>query len=152
MNTFWHSPDDVIEINGEQFDLEIFLEIEPEYSLPEGVVSRKYDGNKHLLYTKDNVSLGEMPWEDGERYINRVSDLNLMIQTMEDDMSEVICDYLGVESEEDITKENTEELLEVRNLLEMPSSDGGMGFTIDNSIHFEVLYNSIQMLADEIGE
>jgi len=85
MNTFWHSPDDVIEINGEQFDLEIFLEVEPEYSLPEGVVSRKYDGTKHLLYTKDNVSLGEMPWEDGERYINRVSDLNLMIQTMEDD-------------------------------------------------------------------
>jgi hypothetical protein len=27
-----------------------------------------------------------------------------------------------------------------------------MGFTIDNSIHFEVLYNSIQMLADEITQ
>ena len=77
---------------------------------------------------------------------------SLLVQTMEDDMSEVICDYLRVESEEDITKENIEELLEVRNLLEMPSSDGGMGFTIDNSIHFEVLYNSIQMLADEITQ
>jgi len=77
---------------------------------------------------------------------------SLLVQTMEDDMSEVICDYLGVESEEDITKQNIEELLEVRKLLEMPASDGGMGFTFDNSTHFEVLYHSIQMLADEILE
>ena len=77
---------------------------------------------------------------------------SLLVQTIEDDMSEVICDYLGVESEEDITKQNIEELLEVRKLLEMPASDGGMGFTFDNSIHFEFLHHSIQMLADEITQ
>jgi len=85
MNTFCHLPDDIIEINGEKFELELFLEVEPEYSLPEGIIGRKYDGNKHLLYTKDNVSLGEMPWEDGERYINRVEDVNLIIQTFQED-------------------------------------------------------------------
>ena len=73
-----------------------------------------------------------------------------MVQTMEDDMGQVILDYLRVESEEDLTPENIDELLEVRKFLEMPSSEGGKGFTFDNSPHFEILYHSIQMLADEI--
>lgn len=85
MNNFCHLPDDIIEINGEKFELELFLEVEPEYSLPEGIIGRKYDGHKHLLYTKDNVSLGEVPWEDGDRYINRAPDLNLLLHTMEED-------------------------------------------------------------------
>tara|TARA_B100001287_G_C22487373_1_gene437309 strand:+ start:25 stop:453 length:429 start_codon:yes stop_codon:yes gene_type:complete len=77
---------------------------------------------------------------------------SLMHQAMEDEMGEVILDYIGVESEEDLTKDHIKALLEVRKFLEMPSSDGGQGFTFDNSPHFEVLYNSIQMLADEILE
>lgn len=77
---------------------------------------------------------------------------SLLHQTMEDDMREVILDYLRVESEEDLTKDHIEVLLEVRKFLEMPSNDGGKGFTFDNSPHFEVLYHSIQMLADEILE
>ena len=85
MNNFCHLPDDIIEINGEKFELELFLEVEPEYSLPEGIIGRKYDGHKHLLYTKDNVSLGEVPWEDGDRYINRAPDLNLLLHTIEED-------------------------------------------------------------------
>jgi len=85
MKTFCHLPDDIIEINGEKFDLELFLEVEPEYSLPEGIVGRKYDGNTHLLYSKDNISLGESPWEDGDRYLDRVEDLNLIIQAFKED-------------------------------------------------------------------
>jgi len=77
---------------------------------------------------------------------------NLLHQAMEDDMSGVILDYIGVENEEDLTKDHIKALLEVRKFLEMPSSEGGQGFTFDNSPHFEVLYNSIQMLADEILE
>ena len=77
---------------------------------------------------------------------------SLLMQSMEDDMSQVILDYLGVESEEDVSKEHVEELLEIRKFLETPLSEGGKGFTLSGSPHFEVLYNSIQMLADEILE
>ena len=38
---------------------------------------------------------------------------SLLMQSMEDDMSQVILDYLGVESEEDVSKEHVEELLEL---------------------------------------
>ena len=77
---------------------------------------------------------------------------SLLMQSMEDDMSQAILDYLGVESEEDVSKEHVEELLEIRKFLETPFSEGGKGFTLSGSPHFEVLYNSIQMLADEILE
>lgn len=77
---------------------------------------------------------------------------SLLMQSMEDDMSQVILDYLGVENEEDVSKEHVEELLEIRKFLETPFSEGGKGFTLSGSPHFEVLYNSIQMLADEILE
>ena len=77
---------------------------------------------------------------------------SLLMQSMEDDMSQVILDYLGVESEGDVSKEHVEELLEIRKFLETPFSEGGKGFTLSGSPHFEVLYNSIQMLADEILE
>ena len=77
---------------------------------------------------------------------------SLLMQSMEDDMSQIILDYLGVESEEDVSKVHVEELLEIRKFLETPFSEGGKGFTLSGSPHFEVLYNSIQMLADEILE
>ena len=77
---------------------------------------------------------------------------SLLMQSMEDDMSQVILDYLGVENDEDISKEHVKELLEIRKFLETPLSEGGKGFTLSGSPHFEVLYNSIQMLADEILE
>ena len=85
MNTFCHLPDDIIEINGEKFDLELFLEVEPEYSLPEGMVGRKYDENKHILHSSDSSFVGELPWEDGERYVTRSPDLKLLIDTIEED-------------------------------------------------------------------
>ena len=34
---------------------------------------------------------------------------SLLMQSMEDDMSQVILDYLGVENEEDVSKEHVEE-------------------------------------------
>ena len=77
---------------------------------------------------------------------------SLLMQSMEDDISQVILDYLGVENDKDVSKEHVEELLEIRKFLETPLSEGGKGFTLSGSPHFEVLYNSIQMLADEILE
>ena len=89
MNTFRHLPDDIIEINGEKFDMELFLELEPEYSIPEGFVSREYNGNKHVIYSKTNQISGEVPWKDGDRYLNRVPDLHLLQQTIKEDLNYV---------------------------------------------------------------
>ena len=55
MSIFRHLPDDIIEIDGEKFDLELFLEVEPEYSIPEDAISREYDGNRHIIFTKNNL-------------------------------------------------------------------------------------------------
>ena len=71
---------------------------------------------------------------------------SLLHKTMEEDMGQVILDFLRVESEEDLSGENIDELLKVREFL------GGKGFTFENSPHFEVLYNSIQMLSDEFTQ
>tara|TARA_R100001594_G_scaffold95488_2_gene129825 strand:- start:1846 stop:2298 length:453 start_codon:yes stop_codon:yes gene_type:complete len=86
MNSFRHLPDDIIEINGEQFDLELFLEVEPDYFLPEGMISRFYDGSRHILYSDNNQSLGESPWNDGDRYLTRAGDLNLLLKTIQEDV------------------------------------------------------------------
>ena len=85
MNTFRHTPDDVIEINGEQFDLELFLEVEPEYSLPDGFVSRSYNEEQHILYTSDSQCAGKLPWADGKRYLTRIPDLRLMQEMINDE-------------------------------------------------------------------
>jgi hypothetical protein len=86
MGIFRHLPDDIIEINGEKFDLELFLELEPEYYLPENTISREYEsGSHHILYSKDNQFQGEFPWINGDRYILRVADLNLLLNTIEED-------------------------------------------------------------------
>lgn len=94
MNTFRHRADGIIEINGEEFELKLFTEVEPEYSLPEGCVSRFYDGEQqqHILYTKESQSAGELPWEDGERYLTRIPDLKLM-QDMIKDEEEYIASF-----------------------------------------------------------
>ena len=85
MNTFRHTPDNVIEINGEQFDLELFLEVEPEYSLPDGCVSRLYNEEQHILYTTESQTAGELPWADGKRYLTRIPDLRLMQEMINDE-------------------------------------------------------------------
>ena len=85
MNTFYHSPDDVIEINGEKFDLDLFLQVEPEYSLPEGFHSRLYDQNRHILYSSKKQIAGDTPWVDGERYLGRAGDLNLVKQVQKEE-------------------------------------------------------------------
>ena len=85
MSIFRHLPDDIIEIDGEKFDLELFLEVEPEYSIPDEMISREYDGSRHMLFSKDNQMLGECPWEDGDRYLTRIPDLYLLQQTVEED-------------------------------------------------------------------
>ena len=62
-------------INGEEFDLELFLSVEPEYTKKDGWI-RIYDGIKKNILTNGKITTNEgVPWEDGERYLTRVSDL-----------------------------------------------------------------------------
>lgn len=85
MGTFRHTADNIIEIDGEEFELDLFLEVEPEYTLPEECVSRYYDGEQHILRTNSTQFAGGLPWIDGERYITRVPDLYLLIEIAEQD-------------------------------------------------------------------
>ena len=62
-------------INGKEFDLELFLAVEPEYEYKDGWV-RIYDGKSKNVFTNGKISIqGSVSWEDGERYLSRASDL-----------------------------------------------------------------------------
>ena len=77
MGSFVHTPDGVIVINNEyHFSLDLFKQLEPDYVLPEGVVSRVYTQEKsNMINTSSSQSKKEMPWKEGDRYINRLSEL-----------------------------------------------------------------------------
>ena len=52
MGIFRHLPNDIIEINGEQFDLELFLEIEPEYTIPKDInfCRIRFGKSSHIIF------------------------------------------------------------------------------------------------------
>jgi len=117
MNIFRHLSNNIIQIDNENFDLSLFLEIEPEYKLPEDVVYREYIPQKHhILHTKNNQYSGEFPWKDGDRYLNRIPDLHLVQKTIEEDKCYVnkIKKQAEIESKEKTRKTeypNTSELV-----------------------------------------
>ena len=88
---FLHTPSDIIIItdvrgNESTFDLEIFQKVEPKYKLPKGCIGQEYISSEaHTLYTGSSQIEGEFPWEDGERYIKRTKDLNLIKQAEKED-------------------------------------------------------------------
>ncbi len=67
---------DKVNINGKEFDLELFLAVEPEYKPEKDGWTRFYQPE-----TKNCVTNGRqkktfpLRWEDGNRYLTRVSDL-----------------------------------------------------------------------------
>ena len=67
--------DQKVNINGKEFDLELFLAVEPDYNLEEGWTRIYQPKVKNCLTNgrlKKNFTLD---WEDGNRYLTRVSDL-----------------------------------------------------------------------------
>jgi len=67
--------DKKVNINGKEFDLELFLAVEPDYETKEGW-QRVYQPDKIHLFTNGKVSIKQpLKWEDGDRYLTRVSDL-----------------------------------------------------------------------------
>ena len=79
MGTFVHHPDGYILINGERFEMDVFLLVEPGYSLPQKTIGRNYQqGVGHTLTDGKTSFSAEYPWIKGDIYINRLSDFILM--------------------------------------------------------------------------
>tara|TARA_R100000152_G_C6752083_1_gene175763 strand:+ start:102 stop:569 length:468 start_codon:yes stop_codon:yes gene_type:complete len=76
---FRHNADNTFEINGVKIDYETFVRVEPDYVKKEGVLMVDYTpASHHILYTDTNQYAGPLPWEDGDRYINRLADFKEM--------------------------------------------------------------------------
>jgi hypothetical protein len=77
MGSFMHTPDGVIVIDDEyRFSIDLFKKLEPEYNLPENVISRRYIQEKsNILTTKHLQQQKNIPWQEGDSYINRLSEL-----------------------------------------------------------------------------
>jgi hypothetical protein len=70
MSTFRHHPDGWIYIDDLQIPLDLFIEQEPAYRIPEPFTRREYvQGKGHFLYTKEDQVAGEFPWGQGDVYI-----------------------------------------------------------------------------------
>jgi len=75
MGTFVHHPDGYILINSERFEIEVFLSVEPGYSLPTGRIGQHYKQGVGHWETDGSASFSaENPWTQGDIYINRLSD------------------------------------------------------------------------------
>ena len=77
MGSFVHTANNVIVINNEyRFPLELFNKLEPDYSLPEKMIYRTYVQGKTNIVTNGYTQLRkDIFWKEGDRYINRLSEL-----------------------------------------------------------------------------
>ncbi len=79
MGTFVHHPDGYIIINGERFEMDVFLSVEPDYSLPKPATHRSYEqGFRHVLSNGTDAWTMPSPWLQGDIYISRLNDFILM--------------------------------------------------------------------------
>lgn len=79
MGTFVHHPDGYVIINGERFEMDIFLDVEPDYSLPNPAIHRSYEqGKHHVLSNGKDAWSSQFPWLQGDIYISRLNDFILM--------------------------------------------------------------------------
>ena len=77
MRSFCHTPENEIIINEKyRFSLELFKKLEPNYSLPEIIISRRYfSGKKHEVSSGDHREFLPLLWTEGERLIDRLPEL-----------------------------------------------------------------------------
>ena len=108
MGSFVHANDKII-INDEYvFSFELFQKLEPEYSLPNGFIYRKYvQGEKiHYIQSTSNEIAQKYNWDDGDRYISRLSELLYLKQHEEIEEQERKEHVLRVKEEENQAREN----------------------------------------------
>ncbi|HIJ11498.1 TPA: hypothetical protein HA278_05565 [Candidatus Woesearchaeota archaeon] len=77
MGSFMHTPDGDIVINDKyRFSLSLFKKLEPQYSLPDGIISRIYvQDTKHTVSSGKTQTARNIPWKDGDAYIERLSEI-----------------------------------------------------------------------------
>ena len=75
MGTFVHHPDGYILINSERFEMDVFLSVEPGYSLTADRTGQHYKQGVGHWETDGSSSFAvDNPWTQGDIYINRISD------------------------------------------------------------------------------
>lgn len=75
MGTFTHHPDGYFVIDGQKFSEEVFLSVEPGYTLPSGQIGQHYEQGKGHWETDGTMSRpADNPWTQGDIYISRLSD------------------------------------------------------------------------------
>lgn len=75
MGTFMHHPDGYFVIDGEKFNEDVFLSVEPGYTMAAPAIGRFYEqGKGHWMTDGQNTLEGEYPWTQGDIYISRLSD------------------------------------------------------------------------------
>lgn len=69
-----HHPDGFIYLADLCLPLEFFQAQEPAYALPEGAIAQEYDPEipRRLLRSGDSQWAGELPWEEGDRFLAQV--------------------------------------------------------------------------------
>ena len=83
MSVFSHT-NGKIHIDGYMFDLNVMTAFDPEYSLPNGCISRHYiQEKKHYLSTGKNQIGGQFPWKKGDIYINSLRELLYLKEQLE---------------------------------------------------------------------
>lgn len=70
-------------INGNEFDIKVLKEFDPEYSLPEGLSRHYIQGKKHFISNGKWQMPAPFPWEDGDKYIKSVRELMYLTQQIE---------------------------------------------------------------------
>ena len=68
----------------------------------------------------------------------------LLYNQIQEDMREILLEYLDLGSESEFTKETIEELKELVRYLEAGYDEGGCGFSMDTSQHFYGLWYQIE--------
>lgn len=72
---FQHHPDNLIYLNDLCLSLEFFQQQEPDYCLLPRATHRLYvPRDRHLLYSSDNQWSGEVPWDEGDRYLTKIAE------------------------------------------------------------------------------
>ena len=67
---FRHHPDGYIQIGNLLYPLAEFMLDEPNYSIPAGMIGRRYvPGDHHFLFDGTSQYGGDFPWQDGDQYL-----------------------------------------------------------------------------------
>jgi len=82
MGDFLHK-DNKFYINGNEFDIKILKEFDPEYSLPEGLNRHYTQGKKHIITNGRWQVADEFPWNRGDLYIKSIRELMYLKQQLD---------------------------------------------------------------------